>query len=112
MSPNPRRFAAQVCHLMSLAIALGFLIFAAYSCRIGISKQAVYAGSVGYWLGVYLLSSGVMSFACVILILWMAATKQRNWRTSVTTFALAWFFTLVAYVAWHLFAKSQYTGSV
>jgi uncharacterized membrane protein len=111
MSTSAIDWRVQACRLMSVAVILGFLAFAAYSFNAGVSKQAVYTGAVGYWLGMYLLLSGAVSVACVLLILWMAATRRRSWRQCAATFASAWLLTLLAYAAWHFLAQSKYLAA-
>jgi uncharacterized membrane protein len=93
---------------MSIAIFLGFIAFVTYSFHAGITKETVYVGPVGAWLIMYTLYSWVVSFVCVLLILWMAAKRRKSWRLCAATFASAWVLTLLAYVAWHYFAQSQY----
>ena len=111
MSTANRDWLVQACRLMSVAVILGFLAFAAYSFNAGISKQTVYAGPVGYWLGIYLFLSGAVSIACVLLILWMAATRRKSWRQCAATFASAWVLTLLAYVAWNFLVQSKFVAA-
>lgn len=108
MSAPTRDWPLQACRLMSIAITFGFFAFAAYAFNAGVSRQTVYAGAVGYWLGTYLLFSGVVSIICVFLILWMAATRRKSWRQCAAAFASAWVVTLLAYAAWHFWAQSKY----
>lgn len=108
MSAPAKDWPLQACRLMSIAIFVGFLAFVIYSVHAGISKQTVYVGPVGYWLIVYTLLSGVVSVACVLLILWMAATRRKSWRQCAATFASAWVVTLLSYAAWHFLAQSKY----
>lgn len=108
MKKSPKDWPVQTCQLMSILITFGFLIFAAYSFNAGISKQTVYTGAVGYWLGIYLFFSVSMSILCMALILWMAATKRKSWTKCAVTFASAWAITLLAYGAWNFLVQSKY----
>ena len=93
--------------LMSACILGGFVVFAVCSASVGISKQSVYTGIVGYWLGLYLLVAGALSLGCLTLIAWMACTGRAAWKRCAATFATAWTLTVLAYVTWHLFAQTQ-----
>jgi len=111
MNDATRDWGVQACLLMSTAIVCGFFTFAAYSFHVGISKQTVYTGIVGYWLGMYLLFSVAVSIVCLLLIVWMAATRRGSWKRCTFTFASAWLVTLLAYAAWHVLAQSRYLAA-
>lgn len=112
MSQQAWNWRDRTCAGLSSAIVVGFLVFFAFSAVAGISKQSVYTGEVGFWLGAYLLFALAASAVCVALLLRMFLKHEVRWRRNAAIFLGAWGITLLSYWAWHLFAQSQYTSGV
>jgi hypothetical protein len=55
----------RACTGLACAIVVGFVAFFAFSVTEGISKQSVYTGSVGFWLGAYLVFAMTATTACL-----------------------------------------------
>ena len=98
----------KTCVGLSSAIVIGFYTFFAYSIAEGISKQSVYVGAVGFWLGAYFLFALIASAICVTLLLWMYLKHESRWRRHAVLLLCAWGVVLLSYWAWHLFAQTQY----
>jgi hypothetical protein len=97
----------RICSVLSASLFLLFLVFAWHSISVGITKESLYAGPVGYWLGVYLAFGLVCFIICSTLIAWMAINHRKEWKSSAWRLASAVTLTLVAYVAWNAFAQSR-----
>ena len=102
---------ARLCTTLSLAIAVGFWAFFVYSLNAGISKQSVFTGPVGYWLGAYLLFATVASTACLGLLVWMLLTHSKDWKASATVFVCSWLVVIASYWLWHGVAQSRYEAA-
>lgn len=112
MNEQPSNWRNRTCAGLSSAITVGFLVFFTYSVAEGISKQSVYTGAVGFWLGAYLLFALVASAICVTLLLWMFLRHESRWRRHAVLLLCAWGVALLSYWAWHLFAQTQYTSAL
>ena len=93
---------------LSAAIAVGYWAFVVYSLNAGISKQSVFTGPVGFWLGTYLLFATVASTACLGVLVWMLLTHSNDWKPSAAVFACAWLVVMASYWLWHGVAQSKY----
>lgn len=102
------RWRAPACSALSAATVLGFWIFCAYSVAEGVSKQSVYTGPVGYWLGAYLVFLLGASLACVGLLAWMLLTNDKAWKRCSMQLLAAWALVVGSYAAWHGYALGQY----
>lgn len=110
VNDQPVNWRARTCTGLASAIVIGFFAFFSFSVTQGISKQSVYTGAVGFWLGVYLLFAAIASTTCVALLLWMSAKHEARWRRQAGLLLCAWLVTLLGYWAWHLFAQTQYAS--
>jgi hypothetical protein len=89
-------------------IPAGFSAFGLYSIREGISKQTVYAGPIGYWLGVFLLYSIALTLVVLCSCVWNRLRNGREWVRGLTGLLSSWAITFALYWLWHLFAQTQY----
>jgi hypothetical protein len=90
-----------ICRILSAGIPVAFGAFILYAASIGVTRQTLYAGPVGYWLGIYLAFALVVTFACVVAIAWLASRRQTTWLVAARNLALAWGATLLAYAIWN-----------
>ena len=100
--------AAKICVALSAALVLGFWAFFLYSLHLGISKQSVYTGPVGFWMGAYLLFALLASLGCVTTLLWMCFVRGTPWRAAAGVFAFSWLVVIASYWLWHEVAKVKY----
>ena len=110
MSEQPVSWRERACTGLASAIVLGFLVFFGFSVTEGISKQSVYTGAIGFWLGAYLLFATIASSVSVALLLWMFVNHESRWKRQAVFLLCAWLVTLLSYWAWHLFAQTQYAS--
>jgi hypothetical protein len=99
----------RTCTSLALSIVIGFFAFSIFSVVEGISKESVYTGPVGFWLGAYLLFAMIATAACIALLLWMFKKREPRWKRQAVLLLCAWLTTLLSYWAWHLYAQTQYT---
>jgi uncharacterized membrane protein len=99
----------RACTSLASAIVVGFIAFFVFSVMRGISKESVYTGPVGFWLGAYLLFATIATAACIALLLWMFQKREPRWRRQAVLLLCAWLTALLSYWAWHLYAQTQYT---
>lgn len=99
------------CIGLSSAITLLFLVFFAFSVSAGLSKESIYTGAVGFWLGAYLLFAFLASALCVALLVWMFFRNESRWKWHAVCLLCAWGATVVSYWAWHLLAQAQYVSA-
>ena len=110
MSEQTPNWRSRTCTMLSLAIVIGFVVFFAYSLVEGITKQSVYTGAVGVWLGTYMLFAFIATVICIILLFWMFLKKERRWKRQAMLLFYAWVLNTLIYWGWHLFAQTQYVS--
>ncbi len=93
--------------LAAWTIPLAFLAFAVGSIHLGITRENIYTGPVGVWLGMFLVYALLVSMACSMLIAWQLAKKQAHWRATARSILLAWIVTALLYIAWEVFVDGQ-----
>lgn len=110
MTPDRMDKAALVtCRLLSAGLFAAFVIFAINAFQIGITKQTVYTGPVGFRLGLYVLLAVVLTATCLAITGWMAWTGRR-WRSALRSLALGWSLTVVAYAFWDHLVHAAFFG--
>lgn len=110
---NERRlvWCDRACTGLAYAIVVGFVAFFAWSVMEGVSKQSVYTGLVGFWLGAYLLFATTATLVCTALLISMFRNHEPRWKRQAALLMGAWLVTLVISWAWHRFAQTQYESS-
>lgn len=100
--------AAKICVALSAALILGFWLFFLYSLELGISKQSVYTGRVGFWMGAYLLFALLASLVCVAALLWMRFVSSVSWKNPAGVFVLSWLIVIVGFWLWNGVAEVKF----
>ena len=106
MSEQTPNWRSRTCTVLSLAIVIGFVVFFAYSLVEGITKQSVYTGAVGVWLGTYTLLALLATIICIVLLFWMFLKHENRWKRQAILLLYAWGLTILIYGVWHLFGET------
>jgi fucose 4-O-acetylase-like acetyltransferase len=108
MNSSSARWQAPTYTVLSSSIVVGFWVFFAYSVAAGITKQSVYTGAIGFWLGAYLALAALAPIVCAALVVWMFFARNPGWKRCAAVFLFAWAISIASYWARHKHAQTQY----